>query len=154
MPTVSDEVSSNLSCIGSEIYDRSHIYKSCYLFIPLLQCLVKILENLLWWLTWGLVLLHVGLGNETGLKKPIHHELFIFIQQMCQHGVLWPCYKPVHESTWVKNSPFLGFFAFHHCYCSNVVTAITTNSCISTYCVAGLILRIAHIYTIGKDGVV
>lgn len=82
---VSDEVSSSLSCIGTEIY------KSCYFFIPLLQSLVKILENLLWWLTWGLVLLHAGLGNETGLKNPIHCELLIFIQQMCQHRVLWPC---------------------------------------------------------------
>lgn len=64
--TVSDEVSSSLSCIGNEISDRPLIYKSCYLFIPLLQSLVEILENLLWWLTWGLVLLYAGPGIETG----------------------------------------------------------------------------------------
>lgn len=120
--TVLDEVSSSLSCIGTEIGDRSHIYKSCYLFILLLQALEKILENLLWWLSWDLILLSTGLGNETGLKK--HHALFIFIHQLCQHGFLWPCYKPVHESTWVKNSPFLGLFAFHHSYCSDAVTAV------------------------------
>lgn len=121
--SVLDEVSSSLSCIGTEIGDRSHIYKSCYHFIPLLQALVKILENLLWWLTWDLILSSAGLGNETGLKNLIHHALFIFIHQLCQHRFLWPCYKPVHESAWVKNSPSLGLFAFHYSYCSDAVTA-------------------------------
>lgn len=152
--TVSDEVSSSLGCIGIGIGDRSHIYKSCYLIIPLLQSLVKILENLLWWLTWDLFLLYAGLGNETGLKLPIHRELFIFIQQICQHKILWPCYKPVNESTWVKNLPFLGLFAFHHSYCSNAITAVTSKQLYQHTLCCWPETQIAHIYIIGKDGVV
>lgn len=131
--TVLDEVSSSLSCVGTEVSERSHICKSCYLFIPLLQSLVKILDNLLWWLTWDLVLLYTGLGNETGLKNPhplwvvhFHPSWVVHFHPSAVSARGFVCYKPAHEPTWVKNSPFLGFFAFHHSYCSDAVTAVTS----------------------------
>lgn len=156
MITVSDYVSSNLHFIGTGIGDRSHISKSCYLFIPLVQSLVKTLENLLWWLTWGPVLLYAGLGNETGLKSPVRCALFIFSQQMCQHGVLWPCYKPFMKVYPGEKFNLFSLFSlspFLLQQCSNssyLKTAVSAH----TYCVAGPRLGIAHIYIIGKDGVV